>query len=124
MTPQEITEVRPRLLDFIDQEIGEALQYHLRGMGVTLRMGEKVVSIKKVPPLRGKSVATLGPDVTSFSETGLTQGKVYGYKIRAVNAGGPSEFSNIVLVTAPPPAVSGPPAAPTNLVATSLSATR
>lgn len=47
-----LIEARPRLLEFIDQEIGEALQYHLRGMGVTLRMNEKVVAIKAVdaPP--------------------------------------------------------------------------
>ncbi len=43
-----LIEGRPRLLDFIDSEIGEALQYHLRQMGCTLRMGEKVVSINAV----------------------------------------------------------------------------
>ncbi len=47
-----LIEGRPRILDFIDGEIGEALQYHLRQMGVTLRMGEKVASIRIVeaPP--------------------------------------------------------------------------
>jgi NAD(P) transhydrogenase len=48
-----LVEARPRLLDFIDQEIGEALQYHLRQAGCTLRMGEKVVSIKPIEPPRG-----------------------------------------------------------------------
>ncbi|MCC6322486.1 MAG: Si-specific NAD(P)(+) transhydrogenase [Phycisphaerales bacterium] len=48
-----LIEGRPRLLDFLDNEVCEALQYHLRQMGVTLRLGEKVVSIKKVPPLPG-----------------------------------------------------------------------
>ncbi|HYE63221.1 MAG TPA: Si-specific NAD(P)(+) transhydrogenase [Phycisphaerales bacterium] len=43
-----LIEGRPRLLDFVDAEIIEALQYHLRQAGVTLRMGEKVVSIRKV----------------------------------------------------------------------------
>ncbi|MBX3410664.1 MAG: Si-specific NAD(P)(+) transhydrogenase [Phycisphaeraceae bacterium] len=43
-----LVEGRPRLLEFVDTEIIEALQYHLRQRGVTLRMGEKVVSIKKV----------------------------------------------------------------------------
>ncbi len=43
-----IIEGRSRLLDFVDAEIIEALQYHLRQMGVTLRLGEKVVSIKKI----------------------------------------------------------------------------
>ncbi len=47
-----LIEARPRLLEFIDQEVGEALQYHLRGMGITLRMNEKVVGIKAIdaPP--------------------------------------------------------------------------
>lgn len=43
-----LIEGRNRLLDFIDAEITEALQYHLRQAGVTLRMGEKVVSIRKI----------------------------------------------------------------------------
>ncbi len=42
-----LVEGRPRLLEFVDTEIVEALQYHLRQRGVTLRMGEKVVSIKR-----------------------------------------------------------------------------
>jgi NAD(P) transhydrogenase len=47
-----LIEGRPRLLEFLDHETCEALQYHLRQMGVTLRMGEKVVSIRKIaaPP--------------------------------------------------------------------------
>jgi len=47
-----LIEGRPRLLDFVDSEIIEAFQYHLRQKGVTLRLGEKVVSIKHVdcPP--------------------------------------------------------------------------
>jgi NAD(P) transhydrogenase len=48
-----LIEGRPRLLEFIDTEIGEALQYHLRQMGVTLRMGEKVVSIKTIDAPKG-----------------------------------------------------------------------
>jgi len=42
-----LVEGRSRLLDFIDAEICEALQYHLRQAGVTLRLGEKVVTIKR-----------------------------------------------------------------------------
>jgi NAD(P) transhydrogenase len=48
-----IIEGTPRLLGFIDQEVGEALQYHLRQAGCTLRLGEKVVSIKPVAAPRG-----------------------------------------------------------------------
>lgn len=43
-----LIEGRPRLLDFVDAEIAEALQYHLRQNGMTLRLGEKVVRISRV----------------------------------------------------------------------------
>ncbi len=48
-----LIEGRNKLLDFVDSEITEALQYHLRQAGVTLRMGEKVVKIHKVEPPPG-----------------------------------------------------------------------
>jgi NAD(P) transhydrogenase len=48
-----LLEARPRLLEFIDPEIGEALQYHLRQMGCTLRLGEKVVKVSLIDPPRG-----------------------------------------------------------------------
>lgn len=48
-----LLEARPRLLEFIDPEIGEALQYHLRQMGCTLRLGEKVVSVTLIDPPKG-----------------------------------------------------------------------
>jgi NAD(P) transhydrogenase len=44
-----IIEGKNRLLDFVDAEIGEALQYHLRQSGCSLRLGEKVATIRKVP---------------------------------------------------------------------------
>ena len=37
-----IVDSRKRLLGFVDEEIIETLQYHLRSMGVTLRLGEDV----------------------------------------------------------------------------------
>lgn len=48
-----LIEGRGRLLDFVDAEITEALQYHLRQAGVTLRMGEKVVRIQRIAPPPG-----------------------------------------------------------------------
>jgi NAD(P) transhydrogenase len=36
---------RPALLDFVDREIIEALAYHLRQMGTTFRLGEKVTRV-------------------------------------------------------------------------------
>ncbi|MBL8205573.1 MAG: Si-specific NAD(P)(+) transhydrogenase [Blastocatellia bacterium] len=42
-----LIEKRPRLLEFADSEIIEALSYHLRDHRVTLRMGEEVVSVEE-----------------------------------------------------------------------------
>ena len=39
-----IIDARKRLLGFVDEEIIECLQYQMRGMGVTLRLGEEVKS--------------------------------------------------------------------------------
>ena len=55
---------RPALLDFVDREIIEALGFHLRHLGTTFRLGEKVVSVALVnernqvgvTPERGKTV--------------------------------------------------------------------
>jgi NAD(P) transhydrogenase len=44
-----LTEARNRLLEFVDEEIGEALQYRMRAMGVTLRLGERVDEITLTP---------------------------------------------------------------------------
>ncbi len=42
-----LIERRPRLLEFADQEIVEALCYHLRDHRVTLRLGEEVESVEE-----------------------------------------------------------------------------
>jgi len=43
-----LVEKRARLLDFVDDELVEALQYHLRGLGMTLRLGEEVEAVSRV----------------------------------------------------------------------------
>jgi NAD(P) transhydrogenase len=43
-----LIEGRNELLGFLDHEIAESLQYQLRRMGVTLRLGEKVAKITEV----------------------------------------------------------------------------
>ncbi len=43
-----LVEGRNQVLGFLDYEIAEAFQYHMRRMGITLRLGEKVDSIKKI----------------------------------------------------------------------------
>ena len=45
-----LIEGRDHILGFLDQEISEALQYHMRRSGITLRMGEKVEQIKLLEP--------------------------------------------------------------------------
>ncbi len=42
-----IIEQRQEMLDFVDREIVEQLQYHLRNLDVILRFGEKVLSVEK-----------------------------------------------------------------------------
>jgi NAD(P) transhydrogenase len=52
-----LIEKRPRLLEFADQEIIEALSYHLRDSRVTMRLGEEVESVEELPD--GAVVANL-----------------------------------------------------------------
>jgi NAD(P) transhydrogenase len=47
--PVVLVERRSRLLEFVDSEIIEALQYQMRSVGVTLRFNEEVVGIRKAP---------------------------------------------------------------------------
>jgi NAD(P) transhydrogenase len=44
-----LVEKRPRLLEFADAEIVEALSYHLRDNRVTLRLNEGVSSVEEIP---------------------------------------------------------------------------
>jgi NAD(P) transhydrogenase len=45
-----LVEGRREVLGFLDSEIAEAFQYHMRRMGITLRLGEKVARIEKLSP--------------------------------------------------------------------------
>ena len=65
-----LVEGRPRLLEFVDSEIIEALQYHLRQAGVTLRCGEKVVKIQKVDGAHHGSGASNKVMVEAMLESG------------------------------------------------------
>jgi NAD(P) transhydrogenase len=42
-----LVDKRNDLLDFVDDELVDALRYHLRGVGLTLRLGEEVSSIER-----------------------------------------------------------------------------
>ena len=52
-----LIEKRARLLDFADQEIIEALSYHLRDARVTMRLGEEVDTVEE--PTEGNVIANL-----------------------------------------------------------------
>jgi len=52
-----LVEKRPRLLEFADNEIVEALSYHLRDHRVTMRLNEEVKSVEEMPD--GTVVANL-----------------------------------------------------------------
>ena len=45
--PVVLVERRPRLLEFVDSEIIESLQYQMRNIGITLRLSEEVVGVAK-----------------------------------------------------------------------------
>ncbi|MFQ5682936.1 MAG: Si-specific NAD(P)(+) transhydrogenase [Candidatus Binatia bacterium] len=71
---------RPRLLEFVDTEIIEALQYHMRNIGVTLRLQEEVVSVEKAAGKRvivhlasGKEIVTSSL-LYSVGRVGATEG--------------------------------------------------
>ena len=56
-----LVEKRTRLLDFVDDELVEALQYHLRGIGLVLRLGEEVETVRRpraAEPSRTSSAAS------------------------------------------------------------------
>jgi uncharacterized protein YxeA len=64
-------------------------------------------------------ITTVGANVTSYSNTGITASTNYNYRVRAYNAVGDSDYSNIAsAITQDVPAL---PATPTNLVATVIS---
>jgi subtilisin family serine protease len=68
-------------------------------------------------------IVQLGANVISFSNVGLQGQTTYTYRVRALNAVGPSGYSNSTQATtpAPPPP---PPTAPTNLIASVVSDTQ
>jgi pyruvate/2-oxoglutarate dehydrogenase complex dihydrolipoamide dehydrogenase (E3) component len=58
--PVTLIERHPRILDFVDQQIVEALSYHMQSQGVTFRLGEEVEEVTKSS--EGKVCARLKAD--------------------------------------------------------------
>src|SRR4051794_13974638 len=70
-----LVEGRREVLGFLDYEITEAFQYHMRRMGITLRLGEKVAKIERLTPASRAAAQTQTPSMiaaaaaTSFSNS-------------------------------------------------------
>jgi NAD(P) transhydrogenase len=62
-----LVEGRHQVLGFLDDEITEALQYQMRRMGITLRLGEKVARIEHLP-----TDTASGASVQATLESGKT----------------------------------------------------
>jgi NAD(P) transhydrogenase len=62
-----LVEGRHEVLGFLDREITEAFQYHMRRIGITLRLGEKVHKIELLP-----SDGSNGAHVQATLESGKT----------------------------------------------------
>jgi Domain of unknown function (DUF1929)/Fibronectin type III domain len=63
-------------------------------------------------------IATVGANVTTYANTGLSASTQYWYRVRAYNGAGPSGYSNSANATTQAPPGPQPPSAPTGLTAT------
>jgi carboxypeptidase T len=66
-------------------------------------------------------IATVGPNVTSYSSTGLTASTSYSYRVHTYNTVGDSDYSNTASTTTPALPI---PIAPSNLTAAAVSSTQ
>jgi hypothetical protein len=67
------------------------------------------------------SYFSVGSNVTSYSDTGLTANTSFSYRVNASNSGGDSTYSNSATATT---LTASLPSAPTNLTATAVSKTQ
>ena len=80
-----LVEKRPRLLEFADAEIVEALSYHLRDSRVTMRLNEEVESVEEMPDGRCGQSAKQEED---FRRRPAVRGRAPGERGRAESGGG------------------------------------
>jgi titin len=86
-------------------------------------------AIERAPDVAGGAgtyvqIATVGANITSYFDTGLTASTAYWYRVRATNAGGNSAYSNAIAATTQAPAPPPPPTAPSGLTLTAASPTQ
>jgi NAD(P) transhydrogenase len=89
-----LVEGRREVLGFLDREITEAFQYHMRRLGTTLRLGEKVAKIEHIT-----STALNAPVVQATLESGKTlqaQALLYSIGRQGTTAG--LQLENVGLV--------------------------
>ncbi|MHB0857657.1 MAG: fibronectin type III domain-containing protein [Anaerolineae bacterium] len=58
-------------------------------------------------------LTTVGANVTSYTDSAVTAGNTYTYRVKAINAGGESAYTNVASVV-----ITSPPAAPSSLTGT------
>jgi len=88
---------------------------------VATETGYKIERRLNVTGAAWAQVGTTGANVVTFGDTNLIANTAYQYRVRANNAIGDSQYSNIVDVTTP--ATPTVPATPSGLVATATSST-
>ena len=81
-----LIEKRPRLLEFADSEMVEALSYHLRDIRVTMRLNEEVESVEEMPD--GGVVANLQSKKRISGRRAALCGRPPGQCGRAESGGG------------------------------------
>jgi NAD(P) transhydrogenase len=82
-----VIDQRPTILDFLDQEIIEALSYHMRRQGATFRLGETVIGVDQ--DARGRVVARLESGKTVAGDALLyTVGRQANTDVLALEAAG------------------------------------
>ena len=81
-----LVDQRPRLLEFVDAEIIEALQYHMRNIGVTLHLDEEVLSIEKSGDGQVKVALKSGKEISASTlmYAAGRQGSTGGLNLEAV----------------------------------------
>ncbi len=61
----------------------------------------------------GAKIGSTGPDIATYTDTTITAGQRYCYRVQAFNTGGVSNYSNEACAT--PVVLPPPPSAPSNL---------